>query len=72
MKPNNPSTTTAKKRLQIEVISGVEGKCLSMSIEGSGVGKRVAGPKPWGGGSTIQTWYVDPEELIKEIQELNK
>lgn len=45
----------------IEVISGVEGPCLSIG-DGS-IGERVAGPKPWGGGRTIHSFQVKSADL---------
>jgi len=47
----------------IEVVSGVEGP--SMYIGNGGIGERVAGQKPWGGGRTTHTFQVDAEELIR-------
>lgn len=38
-----------------EVIRGVEGCCLALDDT------RIAGPKPWGGGSVINAWETDKE-----------
>lgn len=38
---------------KIELIKGVEGRCICID------GYRIAGPKPWGGGNVVQTWNVD-------------
>ena len=35
---------------KFEVISGVEGCCLALDDA------RIAGPKPWGGGTVIHVW----------------
>lgn len=35
---------------KFEVISGVEGCCLALDDT------RIAGPKPWGGGTAIHAW----------------
>lgn len=35
--------------VRIELIDGVEGPCLVL-VTDDGIGARVAGPKPWGGG----------------------
>lgn len=50
----------------IEVIDGPEGPCLCI---GDGeVGYRLAGPKPWGGGLTINRFQVRIAELKREIE----
>ena len=38
---------------RFEVIRGVEGYCLALDD------KRIAGPKPWGGGDVIHAWETD-------------
>lgn len=38
-----------------EVIRGVEGCCLALDDT------RIAGPKPWGGGTVIHAWETDKE-----------
>ena len=38
---------------KFEVIRGVEGCCLALDDT------RIAGPKPWGGGTVIHTWETD-------------
>jgi len=55
--------------LEIDVIKGVEGNSLSINVKGEGVGVRIAGPKPWGGGDVLESWYVDHENLITDILE---
>ena len=47
--------------IEIEVISGVEGPCLAIECT------RVAGPKPWGGGRTIQHFDVSVSELLRAL-----
>lgn len=42
----------ADEALEIQVIQGVEGKCLVINDY------RVSGPKPWGGGTVIDSWTV--------------
>ncbi|QFT84928.1 hypothetical protein FIU88_08065 [Halomonas sp. THAF12] len=54
----------APGKVLIEVISGPEGPCLSIGDESTG--HRLAGPKPWGGGSVTHQFQVDVEELIRE------
>ena len=50
----------------IEVVQGVEGPSLSIMSNGSGY--RLAGPKPWGGGQTIYSFVVDPNDLLREVK----
>lgn len=40
---------------KFEVIRGVEGCCLALDDT------RIAGPKPWGGGTVIHAWETDRE-----------
>ena len=40
---------------RFEVIRGVEGCCLSLDDT------RIAGPKPWGGGTVVHSWETDKE-----------
>ena len=50
----------------IEVVAGPEGPCLCI---GDGeVGYRLAVPKPWGGGRTINRFQVSIAELKREIE----
>lgn len=55
-------------RVIIEVVAGVEGPSLYIGDDCSG--HRLAGPKPWGGGQTIHSFKVDPEELMRELKGL--
>lgn len=57
-----------KNTLYIELIKGVAGDSLSISKDYTQGGKRVAGPKPWGGGAVTKRWVVNPQDLIKDIQ----
>jgi hypothetical protein len=57
--PGSPASAQARKRegqIKVEVVSGVQGHCLCFDDQ------RVAGPKPWGGGTVIHTFYVDPSD----------
>lgn len=57
------------KKVKIEVVRGVEGNCVCVSdLDGSG--HRLAGPKPWGGGSTVHSFEVDLDELVREATAL--
>lgn len=42
---------------RFDVIQGVEGCCLALDDT------RIAGPKPWGGGTIIYTWETDKEYI---------
>jgi len=59
--------------IRISVCSGVEGPCVSIdaidSKKEAYTGKRVGGPKPWGGGRTTHSWLVDPDDLRSAIDE---
>lgn len=44
---------------KFEIISGVEGKCLCIDET------RVAGPKPWGGGTIVDSFTTD-ERYVPE------
>lgn len=49
---------------RFEVIRGVEGCCLALDDT------RIAGPKPWGGGTVIHAWETDKEYKAVETCEL--
>ena len=52
--------------IRISVIAGVEGPCLCF---GNGTsGRRVAGPKPWGGGETVFDFSVSINEIHVAIE----
>ena len=60
-------------KLMIETIKGVEGNSLSignMDDKGMGSGRRIAGPKPWGGGSIIDGFEIYPDEIIHILKEI--
>ena len=48
-------------KAMVNIISGVEGQCLSIN------NYRVAGPKPWGGGKIIKEWKVETKDIIHAI-----
>lgn len=54
----------------LEVMSGVEGPSLYVGDDGSG--HRLAGPKPWGGGSVQHRFAVNIEELERELTGLKE
>lgn len=51
----------------VDVIDGRTGK--SLSIGDHQTGTRVAGPKPWGGGSIHYRFQVDASELRAALDE---
>lgn len=50
-----------KDKIDVAIISGVEGKALIIN------GWRVAGPKPWGGGQTIQQFDVPKVDILEAL-----
>ena len=53
-----------EETIRVEVISGVEGPCLSVNS------LRVAGPKPWGGGRVIHAFDVPKKDIIEAASRL--
>lgn len=49
--------------MTIELISGVEGYCLTVNDT------RICGPKPWGGGKVVKTWHLS-EAQVYELEDL--
>lgn len=47
----------------VELVAGREGPCLVIGNHESG--ERVAGPKPWGGGTTVNRFQVWAEDLVR-------
>lgn len=45
-----------------EVVRGVEGCCLVLDD------LRIAGPKPWGGGTVIHAWETDKEYKVVDTR----
>lgn len=57
----------AEKFVSLEIIRGVAGDAICLCNE-VGSGYRLAGPKPWGGGTVIKKWKVPLSELIREAK----
>jgi len=58
----------------IELINGVEGGCICICASGDDGGRRVAGPKPWGGGVVVKKWITtveDIEDALQSIRNIN-
>ena len=49
------------KQVAIDLLDGVEGQCLVINRI------RIAGPKPWGGGKVLHTWWADKEEIERAL-----
>ena len=49
------------EKVKIETVNGCEGKSIYINDY------RIAGSKPWGGGSTEQTWLVDKKKVLKAL-----
>jgi hypothetical protein len=59
---NDNLTTSADTICVFEIISGVAGKCLCLNDV------RIAGPKPWGGGTVVARWSVSRSKIIDAIK----
>ncbi|MFA5133068.1 MAG: hypothetical protein WC444_07115 [Candidatus Paceibacterota bacterium] len=55
-----------EKEYEIAIVSGVEGKCISLN------NYRLAGNKPWGGGKVEKSWNVTLKDLLGAIPELKE
>jgi len=51
------------KEIEISIVNGVEGKCLYINHY------RVAGSKPWGGGTVLQNWTVTLKDILDALTE---
>lgn len=58
---------TKEKEYKLDIVSGVEGDCIVLGDEDSGF--RIAGSKPWGGGSTKQSFKVNQRTIFEAIEE---
>lgn len=57
-----------EKKIKIQVVKGVEGYSLS-TFNNDMSGTRVAGSKPWGGGTILHTFECDVDWLMKAIED---
>lgn len=55
-----------KGHVFIDIVEGVEGPCVCIGDNSTGV--RVAGPKPWGGGRTSRRFTASLENLKAAIE----
>ena len=56
---------SAEERYPIEIIQGVEGFCIGLN------NYRIAGPKPWGGGTVVKRWDVSLADLGRAIPSID-
>lgn len=53
-------------QIEIKVVNGVEGLSLYMN------GYRIAGTKPWGGGTSVVNWKIGIRQARSAVLLLNK
>ena len=54
------------EKMLIEIVNGCEGQSVYISdLDGSGY--RVAGPKPWGGGTVSKKWEVKIVHILRAV-----
>jgi hypothetical protein len=58
-----------ERKLVLELIGGVEGDCVSLGDPVLETGFRIAGPKPWGGGSVKRQWTVFEHDIVEAMRE---
>jgi hypothetical protein len=49
--------------LKLDLVKGVEGNSIYLNDY------RIAGPKPWGGGTVLQSWRVKAANVLKVLEE---
>lgn len=49
-------------KVKVIYVNGVEGNSLYINDY------RVAGPKPWGGGRTVEEWDVEASLILKALK----
>ena len=54
----------SEKAIEVSIVSGVEGKCIYLN------NLRIAGPKPWGGGTVMFKVKIKIKDIIEAIPEL--
>ncbi len=52
----------------IEIVGGCEGDSISIS-DMNGSGRRVCGPKPWGGGRVKRRWEVEVKDILIAVEQ---
>lgn len=54
-------------KIKFEIVAGCEGNCLCIEDIPNVGSTRLAGVKPWGGGTVTETFMVDVDELERAI-----
>lgn len=62
---SEPTPLSTEERYPIEIIQGVEGFCIGLN------NYRIAGPKPWGGGTVVKRWDVSLADLGRAIPSID-
>ena len=62
---SEPTPLSVEERYPIEIIQGVEGFCIGLN------NYRIAGPKPWGGGTVVKRWDVSLADLGRAIPSID-
>lgn len=52
--------------MTLMIVNGVEGTAVYLNDF------RIAGPKPWGGGTVVKQWDITPEDLESAIEDWSK
>lgn len=55
-----------RKEVKIEIVSNQTGGCVVIN------NYRVAGGKPWGGGTILKSWKCDVRDILDAIKEETK
>ena len=55
------TSKTATEFAIVEIVQGVEGPCVVIND------RRVAGPKPWGGGTVIMRWETTKDRIKESL-----
>ena len=61
---DNELREAINREVEVCVVDGVAGKCLSIN------NIRVAGPKPWGGGNILTKWNITVRDIIEVFPEI--
>lgn len=52
--------------VSLDLVEGVEGQCIYLND------RRIAGPKPWGGGKIVKQWKVRVDAIYEAIREVGE
>jgi hypothetical protein len=51
-------------KFSIDLVRGVEGDSIDIMDCDIGSGRRICGPKAWGGGKVIRSWKVNIDDVL--------